>query len=50
MPNFTNNVIDQAYEKFMKQIPGFYREPAEAETIQKDIDKQKGDGSYDLPK
>lgn len=48
--NFTNNVIDQAYENFMKQIPGFHREPDEAEVIQKDIEKQKGRGSDDLPK
>lgn len=50
MLNFTNNVIDQAYENFMKQIPGFHREPAEAETIQKDLEKQKGRDSDDLPK
>lgn len=50
MPSFTNNVIDQAYEKFMKQIPGFQREPTEAETIQKDIDKQKGRDLDDFPK
>lgn len=50
MFNFTNNVIDQAYENFMKQIPGFHREPAEAETIQKDIEKQKGRDSDDFPK
>ena len=50
MPNFTNSVNDQAYENFMKQVPGFHREPAEAETIQKDIEKQKGRGSNDLPK
>jgi len=49
---FTNNVIDRAYENFMKQIPGFHREPAEAKVIQKDIEKkkQKGRGKHDLPK
>lgn len=41
MLNFTNNVINQAYENFMKQIPGFHREPAEAKVIQKDIEQQK---------
>lgn len=41
MLNFTNNVIDQACENFMKQIPGFHREPAEAKIIQKDIEQQK---------
>lgn len=50
MPSFTNTVIDQAYENFMKQVPGFHREPAEANIIQKDIEKQKGHGSDDLPK
>ena len=52
VPRFTNNVIDQAYENFMKQIPGFHREPDEARTIQKDMerDKKKGGRSHDLPK
>ena len=50
MPSFTNNVIDQAYENFMKQIPGFHREPPEAKVIQKDIEKEKGRGTDDLPK
>ena len=52
VPSFTNNVIDQAYEKFMKQIPGFQRELAEAETIRRDMerDKQKGGKTHDLPK
>ena len=52
VPRFTNNVIDQAYENFMKQVPGFHREPDEARTIQKDMerDKKKGGRSHDLPK
>ena len=52
MPRFTNNVIDQAYENFMKQVPGFHREPDEAKTIQRDMerDKKKGGRSHDLPK
>ena len=47
VPRFTNNVIDQAYENFMKQV-----EPDEARTIQKDMerDKKKGGRSHDLPK
>ena len=51
MSGFTNSVIDQAYENFMKQIPGFHREPAEAKVTQKDIEKkkQKGRGKHDLP-
>lgn len=41
MSGFTNNVIDRAYENFMKQIPGFHREPAEAKVIQRDIEKER---------
>lgn len=52
VPRFTNNVIDQAYENFMKQIPGFHQEPDEAKTIQRDMerDKKKGGRLHDLPK
>ena len=55
MPNFTNNKIDQAYESFMQQVPGFHRNPPEAEVIQKDLDKsaknvKKGGRKDDLPK
>ncbi len=50
MPNFTENKTDRAYESFMKQVPGFSRDPPEAKTIQKDIDsgqKQKGETLHD---
>ena len=55
MPNFTNNKIDQAYESFMQQVPGFHRDPPEAEVIQTDLDKsaknvKKGGRKDDLPK
>ena len=55
MPNFTNNKNDQAYESFMQQVPGFHRDPPEAEVIQKDLDKsaknvKKGGRKDDLPK
>ena len=53
MPNFTSNKVDRAYESFMKQVPGFQRDPPEAETIQKDIErnrKKKGENKDDLPK
>ena len=55
MPNFTNNKIDQAYESFMQQVPGFHRDPPEAEVIQKNLDKstknvKKGGRKDDLPK
>jgi len=40
VPKFTDNKIDRAYENFMKQIPGFQRDPPEAKTIQKDIQKK----------
>ncbi|WP_166544370.1 hypothetical protein [Acutalibacter sp. 1XD8-36] len=45
MPNFTESKIDRAYESFMKQVPGFQRDPPEASIIQRDLDKndQKGD-------
>ena len=51
MSGFTNSVIDRAYENFMKQVPGFHRETAEAKVIQRDIEKekQKGRGKHDLP-
>ena len=44
MPNFTDNKVDRAYESFMKQVPGFQRDPPEAKTIQRDIDKKKRKG------
>jgi len=40
VPNFTDNKVDRAYENFMKQVPGFQRDPPEAKTIQKDIQKK----------
>ena len=46
MPNFTSSKTDRAYESFMKQVPGFQRDPPEAETIRKDMErnnKKKGD-------
>lgn len=53
VPNFTESKIDRAYESFMKQVPGFQRDPPEAETIQKDMErnnKKKGDGKNVKPK
>ena len=52
MPNFTDNKVDRAYESFMKQVPGFQRDPPEAKTIQRDSDKKKrkGERKDDLPK
>ena len=35
MPNFTNNKINQAYESFMQQVPGFHRDPPEARSSRK---------------
>ena len=44
MPNFTESITDRAYESFMKQIPGFQREPPEAKEIQQDLEiKQRKD-------
>ncbi|MEY8312746.1 hypothetical protein AALA61_12310 [Oscillospiraceae bacterium 42-9] len=46
MPKFTESKTDRAYESFMQQIPGFQRDPPEAETIQRDLEKkqrQKGE-------
>ncbi len=40
MPNFTDNKVDRAYENFMKQVPGFQRDPLETKTNQKDIQKK----------
>jgi len=40
VPNFTDNKVDRAYENFMKQVPGFQRDPPEAKAIQKDIQKE----------
>ena len=46
MPNFTESKIDRAYESFMKQVPGFQRDPPEAETIQRDMEqKEKKNGA-----
>lgn len=53
MPNFTDNKIDRAYESFMKQVPGFQRDPPEAEVIHRDMErnrKKKGASKDDLPK
>lgn len=53
MPNFTSSKTDRAYESFMKQVPGFQRNPPEAETIRKDMErnnKKKGDSKNDKPK
>lgn len=52
MPNFTDNKVDRAYENFMKQVPGFQRDPPEAEVINRDMKKnQKKDvRKNDLPK
>ena len=41
MPNFTDNKVDRAYESFMKQVPGFQRDPPEAKVIQNDLEKRK---------
>ena len=51
MPNFTESKIDRAYESFMKQVPGFQRDPPEAETIRKDMERKekKGGRKNDLP-
>lgn len=46
MPNFTENKTDRAYESFMKQVPGFQRDPPEAREIQRDLERKqqrKGD-------
>ncbi len=51
MPKFTESKTDRAYESFMKQVPGFQRDPPEAETIRKDMEKnkkKKGDRRDDL--
>ena len=40
MPNFTENKTDRAYESFMKQIPGFQREPQEAKGILQDMERK----------
>ena len=45
VPNFTSNKIDRAYESFMKQVPGFQRDPPEAKVIQRDLDKDKRKGA-----
>ena len=53
VPNFTENKIDRAYESFMKQVPGFQRDPPEAEIIRKDMErnnKKKGDSKNGKPK
>ena len=33
MPKFTESKTDRAYESFMQQIPGFQRDPPEADII-----------------
>ncbi len=33
VPNFTESKTDRAYESFMKQVPGFQRDPPEAKEI-----------------
>jgi len=40
VPSFTDNKVDQAYENFMEQVLGFQRDPPEAKTIEKDIQKE----------
>ncbi len=52
VPNFTDRKVDRAYENFMKQIPGFRRDPPEAKVIQKDLEKnaKKGALKNDIPK
>jgi hypothetical protein len=45
VPNFTSNKVDRAYESFMKQVPGFQRDPPEAKVIQHDLDKDKRKGA-----
>lgn len=48
MPNFTENKTDRSYESFMKQIPGFQRDPPEAKEIQQDLErKQRRKGERD---
>lgn len=47
MPNFTSSKTDRAYESFMKQVPGFRRDPPEAKLIQRDLDKDKQEGVRD---
>ncbi len=44
VPNFTSSKTDRAYESFMKQVPGFQRDPPEAEVIQRDLSKNKQKG------
>ena len=44
MPNFTDNRVDRAYESFMQQVPGFHRDPPEAEVIQRDLERDKRKG------
>ena len=41
MPSFTKSRTDRAYESFMKQVPGFHRDPPEAEIIQRDLEQRK---------
>ncbi|WP_322173864.1 hypothetical protein [Acutalibacter caecimuris] len=41
MPNFTENKVDRAYESFMKQVPGFQRDPPEAREIQRDLERKQ---------
>jgi hypothetical protein len=41
VPNFTESKTDRAYESFMKQVPGFQRDPPEAEIIRKDMERNK---------
>lgn len=41
MPTFTEKKADRAYESFMKQVPGFSRDPPECKIIQKDINSKK---------
>lgn len=49
MPNFTDNKTDRAYESFMKQIPGFQRDPPEAREIQRNLErKQRKDRERNL--
>ena len=41
MPNFTGSKTDRAYESFMKQGPGFQRDPPEAKEIQQDMERKQ---------
>ena len=41
MPNFTGRKTDRAYESFMKQVPGFQRDPPEAKEIQQDMERKQ---------